>query len=132
MNDKQIEELIEVLRSDEDEDTRRIAADRLIRMARGNETAIAALIRLLLDESGSEDSRRQAAKILGEIAHGHQTAIASLVEVLDVSRDWDTSRVVADSLAKTIKGRKGKMVAIAAMSLQTYWMEEKNYRKGLH
>ncbi|GAB4298636.1 MAG: hypothetical protein Fur0025_37160 [Oscillatoriaceae cyanobacterium] len=94
MEDNLIDELIQILETSTDKDTRRKAAYRLGGIAWGDERAISALVRVL--ETTTDNYTRQlAAYRLGGIAWGDEKAISELVRVLETSTDEDTRQLAA-------------------------------------
>ncbi|MBD2086663.1 HEAT repeat domain-containing protein [Coleofasciculus sp. FACHB-542] len=106
-----INQLIDLLKTAEDESTSWIAAESLRKFGTGNEVAIARLLRLL-ETTESEDTRRSAAESLGEIGMGNEVAIAGLLRILETIESEDTRRRAAESLGKIDPGNE---VAIAGL-----------------
>jgi HEAT repeat protein/DNA polymerase III delta prime subunit len=100
-----IANLIQVLETTENEDTRREVAKSLEKIAVGNELAIRALIRVL-ETTENEDTRREVAESLGEIDPGNELAIRALIRVLETTNNKYTCRWVAESLAKIAVGNE--------------------------
>ena len=113
MNDKEIQELIEVLRTSQNELSRLIAARRLGTIALSNSAAIAALVELL-HTSQDDKIRWEAAESLGKIAPGDRSAIQALIELIDTSEYELTRRQAVESLGKIVVG--GDRSAIAALT----------------
>jgi CHAT domain-containing protein len=99
MEEMHIDELIEILRTRRDWDTRRLAAERLGKIGTGNPTAIEALLELLRT-SGDWKTRRLAAETLGKIGTGNPTAIEGLRELLHTSQSGYTRLLVTEILGK--------------------------------
>jgi HEAT repeat protein/DNA polymerase III delta prime subunit len=106
-----IDNLIEVLETTENEDTRREVAKSLEKIAVGNELAIRALIRVL-ETTENEDTRREVAESLGEIAIGNELAIRELIRLLQTTQDKSTRSLVAKSLGEIAVGNE---LAIGAL-----------------
>jgi len=100
-----IANLIQVLETTQDEDTRSSVADSLGKIAPGNELAIRALIRVL-ETTENEDTRCLVADSLGKIAPGNELAIRALIRVLETTEDEYTRSSVADSLGKIAPGNE--------------------------
>ncbi|HIK12898.1 MAG TPA: HEAT repeat domain-containing protein [Oscillatoriaceae cyanobacterium M33_DOE_052] len=103
MEDKRIDELIQILETTTNEDTRWDAARSLGKIAQGDERAISALIRVL-ETSTNEDTRWRAADGLGRIAQGDERAISALVRILETTTDEYTRRQAASSLGQIAQG----------------------------
>ena len=107
-----IQELCQILEHPQwDEDTRWQAADCLGKIDPGNQTAIAALGKVL-ETTKDEDTRWQAADCLGKIDPGNQTAIAALVKVIETTKNEYTRYQAAKSLGEIGQGNE---TAIAAL-----------------
>ena len=100
-----IANLIQVLKTTEDEDTRRMVADSLGKIAPGNELAIRELIRVL-ETTDTEDTRWMVADSLGKISPGNELAIRVLLRILETTETEDTYRRVANSLGKVASGNE--------------------------
>ncbi|HBL58292.1 MAG TPA: PBS lyase, partial [Cyanobacteria bacterium UBA8803] len=77
----------------------------------GNESAIAALIRIL-DTTDHDSTRWQAADSLGKIGTGNESAIAALIRILDTTDDESTRRQAAYSLGKIGTGNERAIAAL--------------------
>ena len=111
MEDKSIDELIEILERANDEDIRRQAVKSLGKIGTGKERAITALVKLQ-ETTNDEYTRRQAAESLGEIGTGDERAIAALVKLLETTNNENTRRDAVESLGKIGTGNE---TAIAAL-----------------
>jgi HEAT repeat protein len=100
-----IRELVRVLATTQDEDTRRSAAESLGAIDPGNETAIRELVRVLATTQ-NENTRRSAAESLGAIDPGNETAIRELVRVLATTQNENTRRSAAESLGTIDPGNE--------------------------
>ncbi len=100
---KAIAAFVELIKTSQDESTRRRAADSLGEIGVGNAEAIAAFVELI-KTSQDESTRRRAADSLGEIGVGNAEAIAALVELINTSQYEYTRRRAAESLGKIDPG----------------------------
>ncbi len=105
MEDKSIDELIEILETTTNKNTRRRAADILGKIATGDDRAISALIKLL-ETTTDGYTRRQAAESLGQIAKGDERAISALVKLLETTTSEYTRWQAAYSLGEIAKGNE--------------------------
>ncbi|MBE9219966.1 NACHT domain-containing protein [Dolichospermum flos-aquae] len=111
---KAIAALVELIKTSEDEDTRRQAAESLGKIGVGNAEAIAALVELI-KTSKNEYTRRLAADSLRKIGVGNAEAIAALVESIRTSEDEYTRRWAADSLGKIGVGNAEAIAALVEL-----------------
>ncbi|MCT7956894.1 HEAT repeat domain-containing protein [Laspinema palackyanum] len=111
MKNKSIDELIDILETFSDEFIRRLAAERLGQIGKGNETAISALVHLL-KTTNDELTRIQAAYSLGQIDPGNKTAISALVNLLETTNYEFPRRQAAESLVQIGKGNETAISAL--------------------
>ncbi|MBW4499053.1 MAG: HEAT repeat domain-containing protein [Scytonema hyalinum WJT4-NPBG1] len=95
----------------ESELTRWLAADSLEKIDPGNETAINALLNLIVT-SQDESAPRLAAHTLGKIAVGNETAITALLILIATSESELTRSLAADSLGKIAVGNETTIAAL--------------------
>ncbi|WP_373869265.1 HEAT repeat domain-containing protein [Limnospira platensis] len=93
--------LLEIIRTTENENSRRWAADSLGKIDPGNPKAIAVLLEIIRTTE-NENSRRWAADSLGKIDPGNSKAIAGLLEIIGTTEDKFTRIQAADSLGKIL------------------------------
>jgi HEAT repeat protein/energy-coupling factor transporter ATP-binding protein EcfA2 len=98
-----VNQLIDLLKTTEDENARQRVAEILGKIDKGNPEAIGALIRIL-STTTDWDTRWNVSKILGEIATGNPEAIATLIELLSTTNDKGTRQRVAEILGKIATG----------------------------
>ena len=106
-----VNQLIDLLKTTEDEKARLIVAYSLGVIDPGNPEVIATLIELL-STSNDEDTRWEVAESLGKIATGNPEAIAALIQLLSTTNDEDIRLIVADSLGKIATGNPEAIAAL--------------------
>ncbi|MGL4499980.1 MAG: HEAT repeat domain-containing protein, partial [Planktothrix sp.] len=111
MKEKQIDELIDILETTADEDTRRRAAYSLGKIAQDKQAIFYCFFNFP-EISTDEVTRRQEADYLGQIAQDKETAISALVNLLETTTDESTRRQVAESLGQIGKGNKTAISAL--------------------
>jgi predicted NACHT family NTPase len=106
-----VNQLIDLLKTTEDEDTRQSVVECLDKIDPGNPEAIATLI-AILSTTTHEDSRRSVAYSLGKIATANPEAIAALITSLSVTNDVFTLSLVVESLGKIDPGNSEAIAAL--------------------
>ena len=107
-----VNQLIDLLKTTEDEKARLSVAEILGEIDRGNPEAITALIGIL-SATDDESIRWNVPEILGKIAIGNPEAIAAFIAIISAATDWlFTSWSVADSLGKIATGNPEAIAAL--------------------
>ncbi len=106
-----VRQLIDLLKTTEDQNGLQSLAEGLGKIDPGNPEAIAALIAILLTTT-DEFLDMIVANSLGKIARGNPEAIAALIGILSTTNDEDTRRSVAESLGKIATGNLEAITAL--------------------
>jgi HEAT repeat protein len=91
--------VLEIIRTTENEDTRRRAAESLGKIDLGNPEAINGVLEIIR-MTDNQDTRRRAAESLGKIGVGNLHAIAGVLEIIRMTDNQDTCRRAAESLGE--------------------------------
>ncbi|PSB44405.1 signal transduction protein, partial [filamentous cyanobacterium Phorm 6] len=109
-----VNQLINLLKTTENDFPRSQVVDSLGKIATGNRDALAALIGIL-SATNDESTRWSVAKTLGKIAVGNPEVIAALIGILSATTDWYTRRSVAETLGKIAVGNPEVIAALIAI-----------------
>ncbi|TAG05224.1 MAG: NACHT domain-containing protein [Oscillatoriales cyanobacterium] len=105
-----VNQLIHLLKNTEHNNTLRIVAEILGKIAVGNPEAISALIRII-SATTDDDIRKTVASSLGKINPGNPEAIAALIQLLSTTNE-STRWGVADSLGRIDSGNPDAIAAL--------------------
>ena len=128
-----VNQLIDLLKTTEDEYGTQIVAENLGKIDRENPEAIAALIELL-STTNDENTRCRVAENLGKIDRGNPEAIAALIKLLSTTNNEDTRRSIADILGKIATGNSEAIAALIELlsttnNEYTRWIVAENLGK---
>jgi HEAT repeat protein len=113
-----INQLVDLLETTKDKDTRRSAAYSLGKIDPGNPQAIEALVRIL-ETTKDKDTRRSAPDSLGKIDLGNPQAIEALVRILATTEDEATRWSAPDSLGEIGTGNPQAIEALVRILATT-------------
>ena len=106
-----VNQLIDLLKTNEDETIRSIVAYSLGKIDPGNPEASTALI-AILSATTDENIRRRVAEFLGEIAIGNSEAIAALIKIISTTNDKSTRWRLAGIFGKIATGNPEAIAAL--------------------